>query len=75
MFDNANIANGLIMAQRMTTQGGVADTKDRRNVAVKLTTEELKQYRQWALDTDSSSIEIMTDLLRKGLREHLARRK
>lgn len=48
---------------------------ERRNIAVKLTGEELKQYRQWALDTDKSSIEIMTDILREALRKRLAARK
>lgn len=48
---------------------------DRCNIAINLTTEELKEFRRWALDTDSSSVKIMTELLREALRKRVAGRK
>ena len=47
----------------------------RKNVSVKLTDQELKQLKQMALDTDSTSVAIATEVIRKALREHLSRRK
>jgi hypothetical protein len=63
------------MAQQKKAKSGDTDMKDRRNVAVKLTVEELKELRQMALDTDSSSIDLVTTAVREMLRKHFAARK
>jgi hypothetical protein len=63
------------MARQQKPKPGDTDLKDRRNIAVKLTAEELKSLKQMALDTDSSSIDIATEAIRKVLREHFSKRK
>ena len=63
------------MARQMSTGSEINSANKRRNIAVKLTDQELKQLRQMALDTDSSSVDIVTAAIRELLRKHLGSRK
>jgi hypothetical protein len=63
------------MARQKSTGSGKSSANKRRNIAVKLTDLELKQLRQMALDTDSSSVDIVTAAIREFLRKHFGSRK
>jgi hypothetical protein len=74
MFDTA-LVDGVMMARQKQTKSGDTAMRDRRNIAVKLTDEELKELKRMAIDTDSSSVDIATRAIREELRKYHQSRK
>jgi hypothetical protein len=74
MLESILTGDSPIMAQQKKSTGGDIERR-RKNVSVKLSDQELKQLKQMALDTDSTSVAIATEAIRKVLREHFSRRK
>jgi hypothetical protein len=74
MLESTLAGDSPIMAQPKKSTRGDIEMK-RKNVSVKLTDQELKQLKQMALDTDSTSVAIATEAIREVLRRHSSRRK
>jgi hypothetical protein len=47
----------------------------RKHIAVKLTSEELRELRRIALDRNSSSVDVVTEALRELIRRQQSQRK
>jgi hypothetical protein len=58
------------MPQTKKSTRGDTDRQKRKNVATKLSDQDLKSLRQMALDTNSSSVDIVTAAIREVLRKH-----
>jgi hypothetical protein len=75
MFNDSYMGDDSIMARQPKPKPGGTNMKDRRNIAVKLTDEELKELKRMAIDTDSSSVDIATRAIREELRKYHQSRK
>jgi hypothetical protein len=52
------------------TKSDTSETPARKHIAVKLTSEELKNLRRIGLDLDKSSVDLATEAIREFIRKH-----
>jgi hypothetical protein len=58
-----------MVAQQKKSKPRGTEMQGRKHIAVKLTSEELKELRRIALDKDSSSIDLATEAIREYIRK------
>ena len=63
----------MVPAKKSKARG--SEMSQRKHIAVKLTSEELRELRRIALDRNSSSVDVVTEALRELIRRQQSQRK